>query len=316
MWSHERLHTLPPSIVKNLLDLMQLAIKTLQDSKSFPLQSANIGERGRPRSDVVPYRRRGDPPPLPQAFRTSEDTLRILIDMGFAEADVRRLSQTFRTNDVSALTNHLLESSSAPSRTVAAEPAVGTTMASIYSSIFSAFPSSSSTSSSNPASMQHRSADITDALSADATADIDVTAVPPVLESSESFVPMSTSSSNPDPNPSNPLSGSSQSSQPAPEALEEMVLSAAQPLPLIARKTIEDCQEERSMLQAILKRLHNTVPQTCLGILEKGELSSGREWGVETTAINLGVTREATTAMVLYKYIYICCFYIPINPNP
>lgn len=49
LWSDDRVHTLPPSTVRNLLDLLNVAIKALQDSKSFPLQSV-VSERERLRS--------------------------------------------------------------------------------------------------------------------------------------------------------------------------------------------------------------------------------------------------------------------------
>ena len=52
MWGHEDISSLPPSTVRNLLDLMQVAIKSLQDSKLFPLQSA-VSERDRLRTTII-----------------------------------------------------------------------------------------------------------------------------------------------------------------------------------------------------------------------------------------------------------------------
>ena len=149
MWAHEAVSSLPPSTVRNLLDLMQVALKAIQDSKFFPLQST-VSERDRQRSTtdmhvVVPasssaptnvtltlvntaapvpsrpnarlLRRGATGDGASSSFRVYESAVTILTDMGFLEADVRRLATAHRTNSITTLTTHLLEMGSTPTGT-------------------------------------------------------------------------------------------------------------------------------------------------------------------------------------------------------
>ena len=136
MWGHEEVSSLPPSTVRNLLDLMHVALKSLQDSKLFPLQSA-VSERdrlrasneataissifsnssssasadvaGNPGASTADSLFRRSAAARSAGFRVSEGTVAVLADMGFRQEDVRRMAASQRTNSVSALTTHLLE---------------------------------------------------------------------------------------------------------------------------------------------------------------------------------------------------------------
>jgi len=49
-WSHDKLHTLPPTTVRNVLDLVQVVIKSLSVAKEYPLRFSGSASRERSRS--------------------------------------------------------------------------------------------------------------------------------------------------------------------------------------------------------------------------------------------------------------------------
>lgn len=302
LWSDERVHTLPPSTVRNLLDLLNVAIKACQDSKAFPLRNA-VSESQRLRSveaavnasALTASRIRRGAGSQPVAFVLNDNTLNALTDMGFAEADVRNLAVTYRTNSVATLTNYLLE---APS---------------------SSYPSSSSSSAASRSSASISAAATAVDLSTDnSTLPLDIS--PPSAESSSATASSSSSNGIPPesdeilgdlPIPlSDTLSRTEEVTESAIEAAESQsvdskssslevesgVVAPYQPLPSTEQKrSTEELQKDKTLLHLVLKKLYSAIPMTSLRLLELGVVDEG----ADTSAVNQGVSREVTTVMVL-----------------
>ena len=308
MWGHEDISSLPPSTVRNLLDLMQVAIKSLQDSKLFPLQSA-VSERDRLRTTIITpspadgpsfpgpistspivavARRRDDRDNL---FRVSTGTVAILTDMGFRDEDVRRLAVQYRTNSVSALSNHLLELGSNPEPETT--PTADTTVTSTSDAVVV-----TDTSEANSVS-----------LSLDST-------------SSSSSVPVPDSDPETNTNAGlDPLTKECAVSaiDNAPTAISATTgisdslasITVVKPLPLISRRPTEELHKDKAVLQTITKKVFRMVPLSCLRLIERGLVSAGGEWGIEVSSVN----------QVILLFVYACkigqapvdmpiCFYV------
>lgn len=291
MWAHEAVSSLPPSTVRNLLDLMQVALKSLQDSKFFPLQSA-VSERDRQRTTtealvassastiasasaatsatyLAPSRpnarllRRGATgDSAPSAFRVYESAVIILTDMGFLEADVRRLATAHRTNSISTLTTHLLEMDSNPTGTgiEGTRDVAAAFLAAAVAAMLPAMSSSSSSSSSVPENESEPS------LAEDGSDEMDVT---PSLEDTH-LEPEDLSGS------AAVVNGDA----------TELSITVAKPLPFIPRKPSEKLQKGKAVLQQILQKVLSMVPLSCLRLIERGVVKPGGEWGIEVSSVN------------------------------
>jgi hypothetical protein len=292
MWAHEAVSSLPPSTVRNLLDLMQVALKSLQDSKFFPLQSA-VSERDRQRSTtealvpstsasaaisaaaLAPSRanarllRRGatsDGAPS-AAFRVYESAVTILTDMGFLEADVRRLATAHRTNSISTLTTHLLEMGSTPTGVgvESTRDAAAAFLAAASAAVAAMIPAESSSSSSSSSS------------------DI------PKIESEPSLAEGGYDEMDIPPSQEDTHLEAEDLSEPSPVVngdATEVVITVAKPLPLIPRKPSEKLQKGKAVLQQILQKVLSMVPLSCLRLVERGVVKPGGEWGIEVSSVN------------------------------
>jgi hypothetical protein len=292
MWAHEAVSSLPPSTVRNLLDLMQVALKSLQDSKFFPLQSA-VSERDRQRTTtealvasasapaaisaaaLAPSRanarllRRGaTADSASSAFRVYESAVTILTDMGFLEADVRRLATVHRTNSISTLTTHLLEMGSTPAGAGAGvestRDAAAAFLAAASAAVAAMIPAESSSSSSSSSDIPKNESE--PSLAEDGSDEMDVT---PSQEYTH-LEPEDLSESSP------AVNGDA----------AELVITVAKPLPLIPRKPSEKLQKGKAVLQQILQKVLSMVPLSCLRLVERGVVKPGGEWGIEVSSVN------------------------------
>ena len=323
MWSHEAVSSLPPSTVRNLLDLMQVAIKTLLDCKLFPLQSA-VSERDRlkPSSDAVEAtssafsyaaarasarasrRAVGGSEAAFNAFRVQETVVATLTDMGFLDEDVRRMAAAHRTNSISTLTTHLLELSSSASLAGAGIPAAvpgDTDVPVIDDSVAvtaSAIAASTAT-DPDPASVPDPTS-----VSIDAEVDGEMKETLPVSLTS----PIDTT-----PQPiiaggysTDTQSSSSSSSIPAVTEQQpcELVLTVLKPLPLIPRRPTENLQKSKTFLHQILRKTLSMVPLSCLRLIERGVVKARGEWGIEVSSVNQ-VTKKNHNSGILHIIFHI-----------
>jgi hypothetical protein len=306
LWSDERVHTLPPSTVRNLLDLLNVSIKACQDSKAFPLRNA-VSESQRLRSveaavnasALSASRIRRGAGSQPVAFVLNDNTLNALTDMGFVEADVRNLAATYRTNSVATLTNYLLE---APSSSY---PSASSSSAARSSSASSAAAASSSItavdlstdSSALPLDIPHPIAESSSATASSSSSN----GIPPESDEILGDLPIP---------PSDTLSTTEEVTVSAIEATESQsvdsksssldvesgVVVPYQPLPSTEQKrSTEELQKDKTLLHLVLKKLYSAIPMTSLRLLELGVVDGG----ADTSTVNQGVTREVTTVMVL-----------------
>ena len=313
MWSHEAVSSLPPSTVRNLLDLMQVAIKTLLDCKLFPLQSA-VSERDRlkPSSEAVEAtssafsyaaarasarasrRAVGGNEAAFNAFRVQETVVATLTDMGFLDGDVRRMAVAHRTNSISALTTYLLELSSSASLTgtgtsaaVTADLAAPLIADSIVepASANAAVPDSDSVPEPD-ATYEEVDGEIGEAIG-------DLHALPASLSA-----PIGTT---PQPIVAGGYNSDTQSGINIPTVTIqqpcELVLTALKPLPLIPRRPTENLQKSKTFLHQILRKTLSMVPLSCLRLIERGVVKARGEWGIEVSSVNQVVT---TALLLLY----------------
>jgi hypothetical protein len=293
MWSHEAVSSLPPSTVRNLLDLMQVAIKTLLDCKLFPLQSA-VSERDRlkPSSEVVESttsafsfaaarasarasrRAVGGSETAVNPFRVQENVVATLTDMGFTDGDVRRMAAAHRTNSISALTTHLLELGSSGMQSAAA--VTGDSAAPVAAD-------GAAETASDP-----DSASATASAASGLTVGVGVILPPERLEmqTSESL----DSDTTPQPIIAEGSSGDTQSSVNIPTVTLqqpcELVLTTLKPLPLIPRRPTENLQKSKTFLHQILRKTLSMVPLSCLRLIERGVVKARGEWGIEVSSVN------------------------------
>ena len=290
MWGHEDISSLPPSTVRNLLDLMQVAIKSLQDSKLFPLQSA-VSERDRLRTTIItpsPADAPSGPGPVSTSmvtaaatnarrrddrdylFRVSTGTVAILTDMGFRDEDIRRLAVQYRTNSVSALTNHLLELASNP------EPettSIGDTTVTSSSDAVAVAVTVTETSEANSVTSSSNSAS--------SSVPVPVAVADPETSANDALDPLTeeyTVSAMDDASP--PISATTATS----DSLTS--ITVIKPLPLISRRPTEELHRDKAILQTITKRVFRMVPLSCLRLIERGLVSAGGEWGIEVSSVN------------------------------
>lgn len=297
MWSHEAVSTLPPSTVRNLLDLMQVSLKSLQDSKFFPLQSA-VSERDRlrtiseaatlalnsSRASARASRRAltavGASDGVQSSFRVNESSVSILTDMGFLAEDIRRLASALRTNSISILTTHLLEVSSLPPATSSAVS--GTSLDSGAEEVLLAEQTGSSTVEAtavaeNTATTAETNSDAT--LIATAIADADDTASI-ALDAEPSMNIQDTTEQLLIAVPEGVEGVSSETT------LIDFLFTVAKPLPLIPRLPSEKMLRGKTVLQQILQKVLSMVPSSCLRLIERGIVRSGGEWGIEVSSAN------------------------------
>jgi hypothetical protein len=299
MWSHEAVSSLPPSTVRNLLDLMQVAIKTLLDCKLFPLQSA-VSERDRlkPSSEVVESttsafsfaaarasarasrRAVGGSEMAVNPFRVQENVVATLTDMGFTDGDVRRMAAAHRTNSISALTTHLLELGSSAMQSAAA--VTGDSTAPV------AADDAAETASASATTYDPDSATSTATAASGLTVSEGVILPPEQLEiqTSESL----DSDTTPQPIIAGDSSGDTQSSVNIPTVTLqqpcELVLTTLKPLPLIPRRPTENLQKSKTFLHQILRKTLSMVPLSCLRLIERGVVKARGEWGIEVSSVN------------------------------
>jgi hypothetical protein len=133
VWSHNDLHLLPPTTVKNVVDLMAVVIKSLSDHKAVstlrsPLPATTPtaagssgaaasggahGEMARLLSRLdaarrIPTANAGAQAP-PQEFVVSEDCINTLQEMGFSRRAIVRAATMLRSNNANHIVPHLLE---------------------------------------------------------------------------------------------------------------------------------------------------------------------------------------------------------------
>lgn len=315
MWSHEAVSSLPPSTVRNLLDLMQVAIKTLLDCKLFPLQSA-VSERDRlkPSSDAVEAtssafsyaaarasarasrRAVGGSEAAFNAFRVQETVVATLTDMGFLDEDVRRMAAAHRTNSISTLTTHLLELSSSASLAGAGIPAAvpGDTAVPVIDD--SVTESASAIAASTATATDPDPATVPDptSVSIDAEVDGEMKETLPVSLTS----PIDTT---PQPIIAGGYSTDTQSSSSSIPTIIvqqpcDLVLTVLKPLPLIPRRPTENLQKSKTFLHQILRKTLSMVPLSCLRLIERGVVKARGEWGIEVSSVNQ-VTKNSITAI-------------------
>ena len=340
MWSHEAVSSLPPSTVRNLLDLMQVAIKTLLDCKLFPLQSA-VSERDRlkPSSDAVEAtssafsyaaarasarasrRAVGGSEAAFNAFRVQETVVATLTDMGFLDEDVRRMAAAHRTNSISTLTTHLLEMSSSASLSGTGIPAAaavtGDTAVPVIDDSVAVTASATAASTAtdpDPASVPNPASASIDAefdggikevLPVSLIAPIDATPQPIIAGGYNTDTQSSSGSS-------------SSSSIPAITVQQpcELVLTVLKPLPLIPRRPTENLQKSKTFLHQILRKTLSMVPLSCLRLIERGVVKARGEWGIEVSSVNQ-VTKNSMTRYfcVLFFVFFMRYFYEHIAAN-
>lgn len=308
MWSHEAVSSLPPSTVRNLLDLMQVAIKTLLDCKLFPLQSA-VSERDRlkPSSDAVEAtssafsyaaarasarasrRAVGGSEAAFNAFRVQETVVATLTDMGFLDEDVRRMAAAHRTNSISTLTTHLLEMSSSASLAGTGNPAAaavpGNTAVPVIDD--SVAVTASATGAGTDPATDPDPASVPDLAPVSIDAEVDggikeVLPVPLTAPIDATPQPIIAGGYNTD------TQTSSSSSIPAITVQQpcELVLTVLKPLPLIPRRPTENLQKSKTFLHQILRKTLSMVPLSCLRLIERGVVKARGEWGIEVSSVN------------------------------
>lgn len=305
MWGHEDISSLPPSTVRNLLDLMQVALKSLQDSKLFPLQSA-VSERDRLRTTIItPSVADGVAGPIPTSvaatagssarrraaaanvFRVSEGAVGILADMGFRDEDVRRLAVAYRTNSVTALTNHLLEYGSGPGP--GADPANRaidvSAILTVDSDAVAATSEATTVTNTDLSTYSHSVPDpetsatsALDPLTAEAAASAMQLIVPTVDDS-----PVLTTAASA--NASASISAVSGSGTAVSSGVQ-IPLTVTKPLPSILRRPTEELHRDKAVLQTVFQKVFRMVPLSCLRLIERGVVSSGGEWGIEVSSVN------------------------------
>lgn len=293
MWSHEAVSTLPPSTVRNLLDLMQVSLKSLQDSKFFPLQSA-VSERDRlrtiseaatlaattSRASARAIRRAvtGASDGAQSAFRVHESSLSILTDMGFLEEDIRRLATANRTNSISTLTTHLLEMSSLP--TIAINASADSSLTATAGEGVGVDTDVAAVEPGNVPGAEES------ATAVDATIVTDEVAAAHDLEHNMNVA----SSPSELPSMNNPVdSGISETvdgDSPEVSTSSDFAFTISKPLPLIPRLPSDKMLRGKTVLQQILQKVLSMVPSSCLRLIERGIVRSGGEWGIEVSSAN------------------------------
>ena len=118
-WFHPLVHTLPPTLSRSLLDVLNIATKSLQLAKLFSVKPPKpVGSAPRPvrrsttRNPVNPRSLFGmlrSSVTAPPAFQVSEETVNTLVEMGFSRNNCVNAIQMTRTNDVNQLVPLLLD---------------------------------------------------------------------------------------------------------------------------------------------------------------------------------------------------------------
>lgn len=108
IWSHRLLRSLPPSVIRLVLDLMSTSAKSLQECKGFNLKTLKTEKQNKPNSTsmINPIVRRAARPPQ---FQVDEETVNALIEMGFERNDCVTAIRTLQSNDVPQLVTYLFD---------------------------------------------------------------------------------------------------------------------------------------------------------------------------------------------------------------
>eukprot|EP01038_Epipyxis_sp_PR26KG_P006704 gene6704-9196_t len=143
-WSHSSVHSLPPSVIKNVLELMTVVVKALQDARLLPASSPSVNLSSTPSKASIMgsgsshlYSRSGMRRSLgegpqrvlglressienlepmapsiraePASYPASNTTISRLQDMGFTRALILQAINTLRTNSVQQLIPYIIE---------------------------------------------------------------------------------------------------------------------------------------------------------------------------------------------------------------
>lgn len=136
VFSHPLLPVLPATLVKNILDLMNLSIKVAQEIRTWHIKtpskyyqassnissSNNVAEFDRSQH---PSSRRGQRSAVGTSFSPNEETIVALIEMGFERSDIVRAITAHRTNNIMQLVPILIENPPPPSPPHSATVSVG-----------------------------------------------------------------------------------------------------------------------------------------------------------------------------------------------
>jgi hypothetical protein len=310
VWSHNDLHLLPPTTVKNVVDLMAVVIKSLSDHKAVstlrsPLPATTPtaagssgaaasggahGEMARLLNRLgaarrIPTANAGAQAP-PQEFVVSEDCINTLQEMGFSRRAIVRAATMLRSNNANHIVPHLLEN---PFYFDAPDPTPALRATSNAASAPAASSSAEPSASAAPVAVS--SASESTAAAGSSTA---ATTEGPQPSAEELLLAAVTAAG-----PAPARSGRARAGSVSKAATHSDAPPHPNPLPPIPKQLDVTLKLERDLLQRVLKCIYGDVPSLCVRLIERGPTTHLELLDTDMKTANTSVSRELFTVMVL-----------------
>lgn len=286
--SHELVYSLPPPLCRNVLDLLNLAMKTLQDTKDLrmtypgPSQPTENSHGGASTSQARrTYRMIGSDPRLqaaptaPRSFRPNDSVIESLVGMGFSRSQVLAAMNALQNNDVSMLTDALLTNQFPVVAAPAASSASSTSQATSLASPPASSTEEAAVEAANPSTSTADS-------SADAAVAVQNENI--LVEGANTNLIVVTGSSS-----DSPTDGQK-------EAARLLV-------PFIPKQPIEDSKKVKKLNQAIFVTVLASLKSIYLNLIENLRAGSGIFWDPISSTLDRTMNRDYAMSM-LYSYLF------------
>lgn len=299
VWTHEHIYSLPSSVSKSLLDLIQLSIKAIQDVRQLPMLSFSktdaAGAAKKPLSSVYHTTTREAPLGSSSSaaaarrnrepFRADESVISVLVGMGFARSHALSAATALQVNDVSVLTDALLSNNYPIPRPGISTPEPLNIISGAALSISHDSQPSASSDEQAPqvASLATNSSDPLHALP-----EVNESTIASLLESQLGIQLSSLLTTDMDTDTNGGVDYS-----------KTQVVSNEQVLPMNTRASNPELKKDRDLIPILLTATYLALKPVSMKIIECSGIGSASLWDHVSAAMSFGDNRESMNVAVL-----------------